>query len=175
MLMIDGNRDGRLVLFDHDDHKRRHGGEESCGACHHMNRPFDRNASCHECHREMYTAADIFSHSSHVEALGGNDGCAECHRNDREAKTRETALACAECHAEMPVSGSAIQPPEGGMHGFAAGYMDAMHGRCITCHQKKVEEDEAQVIPTLAECATCHRDIDASHLHMMAPYTKEGK
>jgi Ni/Fe-hydrogenase subunit HybB-like protein len=33
LLMIDGNRDGRLVLFDHQGHEDRLGGEDSCAEC----------------------------------------------------------------------------------------------------------------------------------------------
>ena len=54
LMMIDGNRDGRLTLFDHQGHEDRLGEEESCAKCHHMNMPLDRATSCHECHRDMY-------------------------------------------------------------------------------------------------------------------------
>ena len=75
LLLIDGNRDGNLVLFDHDGHTAHLGEARSCVLCHHQNLPFDRNTSCFQCHRDMYETSDTFDHGSHVEQLGGNAGC----------------------------------------------------------------------------------------------------
>jgi hypothetical protein len=66
LLMIDGNRDGTLVLFDHESHAERMGGDRSCAVCHHLNLPLDRNTSCCECHRDMYEPTPLFDHASHV-------------------------------------------------------------------------------------------------------------
>ncbi|MFC1601328.1 NrfD/PsrC family molybdoenzyme membrane anchor subunit, partial [Candidatus Sumerlaeota bacterium] len=64
-LKIDGNANGRLVLFPHDDHIKRLGGKpDSCAKCHHLNMPFDNNTSCFECHRDMFGETDIFDHAS---------------------------------------------------------------------------------------------------------------
>ena len=170
LLSIDGNRDGRLVLFPHDAHIAKLGEQNSCGKCHHQNMPFDKNSSCCECHRDMYIATDIFDHLFHVSKLEGNDGCADCHQDTRELKSRDTALACAECHEEMIVADSPVKLPKGGMQGIAAGYMDAMHGLCITCHEQTLTESPREYGPDFAECAHCHRDIDANRLHQGKPY-----
>jgi hypothetical protein len=176
LLMIDGNRDGRLVMFPHGYHVEKLAEiqvlqeQETCATCHHLNMPYDTNTSCAECHRDMYVPSDIFDHSLHVNKLGGNDGCADCHRYPTDAKTRDTALVCAECHEDMTVAGSLVAPPEDGIQGFAAGYMGAMHGLCISCHEQKMKEDPEGYGPHFADCANCHRDIDGTQLQQMKPY-----
>ncbi len=162
LMIVDGNRDGQLVLFPHDEHISSLGDQDACGSCHHQKMPFDQNSSCSECHRDMYASTDIFSHSSHIEKLGGNDGCAACHVNSGQVKTRDTATACTECHASMVVKGSFVEPEENGLKGNAVGYKDAMHGLCVACHE--------ELDPDLAECATCHRDKDAKQLRRLSPY-----
>jgi len=153
---IDGNRNGRVSLFPHTFHVEQLGQNGSCARCHHMNMPRDRNSACTECHQDMYAVTDIFDHSSHVEAVRGNDGCADCHREPDGAKNRSTALDCKGCHAGMMVAGSVVKPPEAGMEGFAVGYMDAMHGLCITCHEQTVAEGLVKVGEDFARCSTCH-------------------
>ena len=56
------------------------------------------------------------------------------------------------------------------MTGFAAGYMDAMHGLCIKCHEEKVEKEPAVFDPEFARCTSCHRDANGSGLREMAPH-----
>ena len=163
LLSIDGNRDGRLVLFPHGRHIEELGGEASCAKCHHLNMPLDTNSTCAECHRDMYRTTDIFDHALHVDKLDGNNGCADCH-DDREAKTRQTAASCVECHDQMIAPGSIVSPPAGGIEGFAAGYMDAMHGICITCHEETVGKNPQQYDAAFSECGNCHRDVDMSTL-----------
>lgn len=168
IMIVDGNRQGEWALFPHDDHVSSVGGQNPCGFCHHQNLPFDRNSSCCECHRDMYRMTDIFSHSSHIGKLGGNDACTACHQNPNRIKTRNTAAPCMECHSDMLVEGSFVDPEEGGLKGYAVGYKEAMHGLCATCHE---ESD-----PDLADCAVCHRDKDGFPLHRMGPYvTRYGK
>jgi len=210
LLMIDGNRDGRLVLFPHDYHVEQlaknsyrnnfpdsegdspifpagksgqspsssrtsakdRGLQErdTCVTCHHLNMPYDKDTSCSECHRDMYIPSDIFNHALHVEKLGGNHGCAECHRDPTAAKTRESAWACVECHEDMQVTGSLVDAPAGGMKGRAAGYMYAMHGLCVTCHERILQDHPEEYKPPFAECANCHRDTDGTRLKQMKPY-----
>ena len=170
LLMIDGNRDGRLVLFPHRDHVAKLGEQDSCCKCHHLNMPYDRNTSCWECHRDMYLETDIFDHSRHIDKLEGNQSCVRCHQDSAAVKSRDTALACAECHADMVVEDSLVSLPAGGMGGLATGYMDAMHGICIACHEQKVAEEPDKYPVSFAQCANCHRDIDATRLHEMEPY-----
>ena len=206
LLSIDGNRDGRLVLFPHDYHVEKlvevEGLKEqdTCGTCHHLNMPFDQNTSCCECHRDMYIPTDIFDHAFHVAKLGGNDGCADCHDRDAtetvgvnrrdnapdpgwrgrfikwatsptKSKSLGNASGCAKCHEDMIVADSLVNPPEEGAKELvAAGYMKAMHGLCISCHEQKLKEDPQRYDPHFADCANCHQDIDGTRFHQMKPY-----
>ncbi len=175
MMLIDGNRDGRLVQFLHDWHKATLGGEDSCKVCHHQNLPFQKNSKCYQCHRDMYVETDIFSHSSHITKLKGNEGCVRCHKDSEQVKSRQTAVPCLDCHKEMVTEGSRIKLPEAGMTGLAAGYMDAMHGLCVKCHEQKVKEDAQKYGAAFAGCLNCHRDVDGSQLRQMAPYVVKAK
>ena len=168
LLTIDGNRDGRLVLFDHADHDRRLGGEDSCAKCHHLSMPLDRASSCHECHRDMYEPTSTFSHASHVRATEGNDGCVRCHDGTGAVKTFETATACVECHAGMVASGSTIDAPKDRWN-EAIGYMDAMHGLCIPCHERTAADEAGDFPASLGECRTCHDADFPDQLNRMAP------
>jgi Ni/Fe-hydrogenase subunit HybB-like protein len=170
LFIIDGNRNGRLVVFPHDFHRDKLGGERSCVQCHHQAMPFDQNTSCCECHRDMYLTTDTFSHSAHIARLNGNSGCYQCHMNGAQAKTRETAKACDSCHEDMSPTGAIIRPPKGKVNGQAVGYMDAMHGLCITCHKQKLAEEPQNYSKGFADCANCHRDIDGTQLRRMSPY-----
>jgi len=153
---IDGNRDGRAAVFPHSFHIKNLGKKDSCVRCHHMNMPRDRNSSCSECHRDMYAMTDTFDHSSHIEAVRGNDGCVDCHRDPAAVKTRDSAISCHGCHEGMSVAGSVVALSPDGIVGHAVGYMDAMHGLCITCHKQTVEEGRVEVSKAFADCATCH-------------------
>jgi len=173
LMMIDGNRNGRLVLFPHKLHVKAFGGaasRDTCVTCHHGNMPFDQNTSCAACHRDMYTATDIFNHASHAAKLGGNEGCAKCHADPAQAKTRTTATACAECHDDMLLADSMIEPPQDDMTGCAAGYMNAMHGLCVSCHEYKAMSEPETYGAQFGDCVTCHRDVDDSDLRRMKPY-----
>jgi len=66
VMMIDGNRDGRYVLFDHERHSARNKDKEGCGLCHHMSKPYNRYSGCSECHSDMYITVDIFNHELHM-------------------------------------------------------------------------------------------------------------
>ncbi len=174
LLLIDGNRDGRSVLFAHGRHAELLGGEASCAECHHLGLPLDHNPSCAECHRDMYEATDVFAHSAHARALGGNAGCAQCHVDPAAAKTRETAMACGACHAELAAAGSFVKAP-GPRWREAAGYMDAMHGLCAACHEKKAKEEPVAHPANFARCDACH-DADLSEqLRRLAPRAKVAK
>jgi hypothetical protein len=158
LLMIDGNRDGRLVLFDHKDHERRLGGTDSCGQCHHLNMPLDEQTSCSECHRDMYEPTPTFDHAEHVRQTGGNSGCVKCHDDPAAAKTAETSAACMDCHADMVAANARIDPPADRFND-AVGYMDAMHKLCIKCHEEQVSAEPGTYPPELADCRACH-DVD---------------
>ena len=89
VLLLDGNRDGRYVLFDHEQHKIREGGDTGCSHCHHMNKPLDLSTGCYMCHSDMYLPVDIFDHELHIEKTGGNPHCVDCHENDSLPKSKE--------------------------------------------------------------------------------------
>ncbi|MFC1679074.1 NrfD/PsrC family molybdoenzyme membrane anchor subunit [Elusimicrobiota bacterium] len=160
LLLIDGNRDGEAVFFHHKGHVERNGGERSCGLCHHLSMPLDENTSCSECHGDMYEPVSLFSHESHVRELGGNGGCIECHADHEEVKTRATATACSECHSDSAAQSAFLPEPEERWKD-AAGYMDAMHGLCVGCHEREIERHPARHARALGECAACH-DTDRS-------------
>jgi Ni/Fe-hydrogenase subunit HybB-like protein len=174
LLVIDGNRDDRLVLFPHDLHAARLGHNESCTRCHHENEPFDSNTTCDKCHADMYLTTDVFKHSSHTAKLGGVKGCARCHKDTGQVKGRDTAAACETCHAEMVAPGSFVRPKGGTLKGYAVGYMDAMHGLCLECHRQSARDSPGEFGPDFARCAACHRESDAARLRGMGPYAEMG-
>jgi len=186
-ILIDGDRRGRSVLFDHDGHRLRLGGEASCGRCHHRNLRLDRATPCSVCHADMYRCTDTFSHQDHVAALGANDSCGRCHEDPAVGKTRVTSTPCLECHAsdiidcfteerhpcvsqshvgDVGCSGCHDFDPTASLHdgdwhrqrcGIAPGYRLAMHRLCIGCHC--VEESERGTDePYLSRCSCCHRN-----------------
>ncbi len=172
VLMIDGNRDGNLVLFDHDAHRERLGGRESCRECHHMNLPFDRGSGCFRCHRDMYAETPLFEHAPHVAALGGTAGCARCHEDGAEVKGYEEATACAACHRREAGAGSILPaPPERWRP--APSYRDAMHRLCAECHHRKAGESPGDLPAEFDQCRFCH-DVDRrGGLERMSP-SREG-
>jgi len=168
MLMIDGNRDGDLVLFDHDNHAERLNGDASCETCHHLTKPFDTNTSCSECHRDMYDERSVFDHDIHVMRLGEDGGCVECHSDGSTVKSYDTVTECSECHrAEIAGKAFIETPPE--RWGPAVGYMDAMHTLCVDCHLAEVLARPEQLPESLNRCTTCH-DVDwREDVRRMAP------
>lgn len=170
LLMVDGNRDGRFVLFPHENHKIMLGGESSCVKCHHQNMPFDANTSCHECHRDMYETTNIFDHTFHIEKLNGNSGCVQCHSDPSAVKERPMTTACAECHVEMQAVDSLVKIPEDGTTGFAPGYADVLHGLCVGCHREKAAMHPESVGPEYGRCDGCHGIMDGSNLQASGPY-----
>jgi hypothetical protein len=118
----------------------------------------------------MYSVSDTFDHQEHIDALDGNQSCQRCHRDPHQPKTRATATPCADCHRDMVVEGSRVQPPKEGLKGFAPGYMDAMHELCVTCHQEQAKAEPEKLGETFGECTTCHRELDGSVLRRLAPY-----
>jgi Ni/Fe-hydrogenase subunit HybB-like protein len=132
-LMIDANRDGDYVLFDHEAHvAKQGGGEGSCVLCHHMQKPYEEVSECTGCHSDMYLAVDVFDHDIHVAKTNGNDGCIECHTDPAAAKVRESTKDCYECHKTMRLEGTLVDIAEAHWTTIAPGYMDAMHGVCIS-------------------------------------------
>ncbi len=158
VLMLDANRDGDVVLFDHDDHAERLGGDRSCETCHHLTKPLDENTSCFECHSDMYEPRPVFDHDVHVLQLGGHEGCVQCHTDGTEVKSYETITECSDCHRNE-ISGMAFIEAPPPRWGEAVGYMDAMHSLCVECHKREAMTVTAQVPEDLNQCRTCH-DVD---------------
>lgn len=158
-LLIDGDRAGTWVLFEHEAHQGRLGGAASCGLCHHLNLHLERGTSCATCHRDMYRSTDTYSHGEHVAALGGNRSCERCHRDPVHPKTRGGSRPCGECHAAETSSRSRVVPAEGTVPGLATGYRAALHGLCIECHRDH-ERKQAMKEPSLSRCTTCHHDLN---------------
>jgi len=155
LLLLDGNRDGDVVLFDHDDHAERLGGERSCETCHHLTKPLDENSSCSECHRDMYDPVSTFDHGIHVDRLGGNQGCVECHTGETSVKSYETITECSDCHRNDIAQRAFVEAPPA-RWGEAVGYMDAMHGLCVECHEREARLAPDQRPENLDRCMTCH-------------------
>ncbi|MFZ5920014.1 MAG: NrfD/PsrC family molybdoenzyme membrane anchor subunit [Chloroflexota bacterium] len=149
-LTIDGNRSGYAVNFPHLEHQERladgNAGESGCRDCHHLDLPGDRATACSACHAEYYRPVSIFDHNFHRQTLGGNGSCLECH--DREEHTALSGTICLNCHEDMvPGEGQAA------FSMAALPYKDAMHGRCLGCHEQQAL---AQSRPELALCSACH-------------------
>jgi len=148
-LHIDGNKTGYVVNFPHLDHQERladeNTGQDNCQGCHHLDVPGDEVTACWECHKDYYQSASIYDHSVHQQALGGNESCLECHTQEH---VKLTAAICQDCHETMT--------PAAGQTAFsmlAPAYKDAMHGRCLNCHEEQAQEQDR---PDLALCSTCH-------------------
>ena len=141
-LMLDGNRNGDYVLFQHEMHTQK----AECAACHHLNKPYEKATRCNQCHKDMYLAVDIFDHELHKRKLGENAGCNKCHTDPEKQKVRESTTACGECHRQMEGKGT-----------LAVGYMDAMHGQCIKCHTERKDQLE-RPNDNFDRCTHCHRD-----------------
>jgi Ni/Fe-hydrogenase subunit HybB-like protein len=169
LMVIDGNRDGRLVVFPHDLHEAALGGDTSCVTCHHANLPFHRDTPCEACHRDMYSRTSIFDHTAHTAALGGNAGCARCHTDPSAPKTVATSTPCLDCHAGMEAPGSRVKV-EARLTGDAVGYVDAMHGLCVGCHEERAKQEPEKHPADFARCRNCHRDEDGAAIDRLAPY-----
>jgi hypothetical protein len=174
LMIIDGNRNGRLVFFTHKRHIEECGGEASCAKCHHLNMPFDENTSCYECHRDMYERTDIFDHAFHVIHLGGNSGCGECHADSAQPKTAQTAKACIECHEDMLSGVAFLGKEQKTIAGIAASYKGAMHHLCIGCHRRTIQEKPDKFSAAFARCDACHGNAGDLDLHRLGPYLRDG-
>jgi Ni/Fe-hydrogenase subunit HybB-like protein len=162
VLLIDGNRNGDYVLFDHDSHAETlaegAAPEAACGACHHMAKPFDETTECFECHSDMYLTVDVFDHALHVRESGGNQGCAECHQSAALPKTRVTAAECTSCHEDMRKENARVQVTDSARKYLAPGHMDVMHELCVTCHE---ERQPTLPVPNehFSRCTNCHQGL----------------
>jgi Ni/Fe-hydrogenase subunit HybB-like protein len=159
-LIIDGNRTGEAVAFDHQKHAAREGGEASCPRCHHLVRPGERATGCARCHRDMNRATSIFDHRLHSARFPGRTGCRACHA-DGAPKDVAHAKACLECHTRMVPDGATLRPRLAPRLGPAPGYVRSLHGLCVPCHEERAR-DPRVAKPALGQCATCHTGKVAS-------------
>ena len=173
-LLIDGNRDRRSVIFPHDNHISKNIKSPSCGFCHHMNLTSAYVTPCSQCHADMYLETDIFNHIDHIAAEGGNKGCVKCHTNSNFEKNRETSLNCATCHQSMKISDSFINV-DNNWNGLATGYMQAMHGLCLKCHEKKEKEAGKLRRMGISSCRTCHKEDGTKLYALTKPKLPNGK
>ena len=174
VLLIDGNRNGDATLLDHQGHVDRLGGDTACGICHHLDVPYDRQAACVACHRDMYEPTDVFRHASHVRVHDGNAGCVECHQNGVAPKGYETATPCGDCHADLVATGGFIAAPDARWKA-AVGYVEAMHGLCRDCHTREQKQDPARYPATLNRCDTCHDADRPAELRELAPAVRRSR
>jgi len=161
-LLIDGNRDGYTVRFDHKAHQAR---GVTCGYCHHMNKPDDKATGCYECHDDMYVEGDAFRHEWHSSSIGANLNCFECHDKSESKGLNFSKMnsdlfdVCRECHKNMI-------PPDAKIKKIktykTVSYTDAMHNLCISCHEDKIRSNPliAASKPNLSKCSTCHNNFE---------------
>jgi hypothetical protein len=121
----------------------------------------------------MYLETDIFNHIDHIAAEGANDGCQNCHTNPNLAKNRETSTRCAECHKLMKVTDSFIKVDHN-WKGIASGYMQAMHGLCLKCHEQKEKEAGKTRRMGISSCRTCHKE-DGTKLYALTKPKLHGR
>lgn len=157
-LMIDGNKDGYGVMFDHSAHIAS---QKNCSSCHHLNLPGDDATGCYECHSFMYTEGDAFNHDWHTSADGASLKCFDCHTQGSHKamnfheKQNFTEKLCVDCHED-------IFPKDAKSKILSTyktvSYTDAMHNSCIKCHNHNLKIDtELQVSnPDLDRCDKCH-------------------
>lgn len=157
-LFIDGNHDLFGASFDHKGHVDNLGQETSCVKCHHMNLPRDKQSRCSDCHRSMYAEVDVFRHDWHAGPNGANIACNTCHEPEEE-RQKESAKTCRECHLDLYADSSADTLDSY----LAMSYVDAMHGQCVTCHQRLAIQDTTKV--AIAQCAGCHTSVPQEYLN----------
>lgn len=145
-MIIDGNRKGFAVVFDHLSHIENNGQEKGCPLCHHMNRPHAKASACSECHRDMEISTSIFDHTYHARLLRTKSECLSCHCDNHKGQVKP----CLECHQGMIAQGAQIIPKKPPNIGSAPSYRAAMHGVCIPCHQDNSSEDVRGL------CEICH-------------------
>jgi Ni/Fe-hydrogenase subunit HybB-like protein len=151
------------VQLPHAEHIARLG-EDSCGVCHHANKPGDKGTPCSECHADLYLPTRVFEHGIHVAGLGGNASCAECHPTERPASSGGTK-ACSGCH-QAPKAGASPWAPRYAST-TAPGLRPAAHRLCIGCHERPASQAVSQRLD-LHRCATCH-NTPSPHQEQVRP------
>jgi Ni/Fe-hydrogenase subunit HybB-like protein len=160
VLTLDANRAGLSVEFPHAEHRERADKDDTCGRCHHLSLPGDHRTACSRCHGRVWSGTPIFDHAAHLEQVAadeelgglhpGNRSCRFCHPEGRAHRTGN-GKACAECHEQD--MNPARKPESAHEWRIACGYLPAVHGTCMPCHE---EESAERHRPKLGECTNCH-------------------
>lgn len=166
---------GGTVVFDHKVHAEKYDiaciechhematvGETAeinasildCGSCHGVDFNADYIASheelftspfqCATCHHLQYDKTD-WGHKLHAEDMGLD--CYTCHHDDESITNKEEN--CASCH-----KAEAYEYTKDSIKRFLPSLKDAVHARCMDCHQDYYDEG-------LAGCNSCHTDISS--------------
>ena len=78
-------------------------------------------------------------------------------------KTLATSTPCLDCHAGMEAAGSRVKV-EAPLTGDAVGYVDAMHGLCVGCHEQLAKEEPAEHPADFPRRRNCHRGVDRAQV-----------
>ncbi len=173
-LLLGTGDDSGFVLFGHQEHQARLGGNNSCGKCHHLNLPLDQGTSCSHCHDDMYRVNDTFDHGAHVTAHGGKQACAVCHLDPAAVKDRDPvddrpgAKPCADCHQPTAPEITLVRGTGNHRPGMAPGFKTAMHRLCLDCHLDH-EKTAWAAEPYLSRCTTCHRHLTSEETATASP------
>lgn len=161
MLMIDADRNGIQVVFDHLGHQQNYGRLDSCGRCHHANKGVDRATPCFECHADFILPTDVFSHEAHIRALDHQASCERCHVDPAAPKARATATPCGDCHAGLrPRQQHSLEKEA---TDFAPGYAHSLHASCTGCHaQEGLLSVDSNGLPK--DCSPCHPESQHDRL-----------
>ncbi len=141
-----------FVYYNHAEHVKTGGMDQSCSLCHHLNKVGDVGTPCSECHRSMFEGTDIFDHDLHIRKQGGNGSCDKCH-GTTGASRFESMKTCEDCHAKDMMAENPVVKTF--TNRTASGYRDAMHKMCIPCHVKS-DELSGEKKTQLRRCGTCH-------------------
>ena len=150
-MIINGNGDDQAVAFNHQLHREKLGGDNSCVKCHHLGLPNNDVPSCSSCHRDMLTPTSIFDRDKHEKAFA----TAKLKGELKMPPKVEDAAGCISCHAQDMKGLSNYT--EQNFSFMAVGYRQAMHGQCLTCHRKLGKEKNCMTeADCTGNCQFCH-------------------
>ncbi|GAB1253658.1 Multihaem cytochrome [Desulfovibrio sp. G11] len=154
---------GGAVVFQHADHAYAYNVRcetchhespekrlevQACKSCHGVNfneafrkkhvAQFNDNAACATCHH-YEAGAKKWGHERHYEELGLD--CRECHHKNTDIEPEPQN--CADCHS------SGVPNDKPAEKGTPPNLADAVHARCVTCHEDMFAEKPQG-------CANCH-------------------
>ncbi len=154
-MVLDGNRSGEAVAFDHQKHARLTEGEGGCARCHHLVLPGEQTTGCGRCHRDMRLPTELFDHDSHAGRMKSGPGCAACHADPQAPRDRDHTTPCLKCHTTMVPQEARIRPQNEPALLPASSYEDAMHRLCIPCHEE-AEGVSPGELGEMNRCTYCH-------------------